>query len=643
MKLRKINQLASNQPYIKSSIKSFDRLKKPLEYFLNPDVGNKNLNELNQHYISDGETEETLQDILSDPMDSISILVGYQGIGKSTDIRHSYQIMNEAIKLDAEHRAIIFPSFFKGYVLGTVRNDDSMFITDMRLELAKKIAAICMAIEEEVPEIINEFNSEEGKNKFLDFLKLTNPKSLVDITTLQDISTEQKINNAYLNDYFIYIVTKLKYYLLSPKCIYNRILVILDDIEALPNNLYQEQMISQYMRLYTCLRNLPDLEIKKNIYVNMLISFRPMTYKLIQNSKVIPLNSFARKIYKTKGVDLKTYFNKKYVRLPEEYKRQSEWKDAYNILAYLSDKFDNKYANMIKRLVFMDIREALKTYYRILENFTWTAKDTEKNDDNGNTKIEYIFNNITVIRALACDNNIVYYNDKDNLIPNVFYDTTDKDNILLSLFIILYFVQKQHGVWEYGESTFSISKIIMDFRDAFGEKNIDESKLLENIKYLYESGILTISIFDKAEVLSEESLICLSSKGLEIWSMLSSDSVLMELYREDFYQKYDENEKGYRFYSSKELMDCNMQVHIFDMIYKILLALYDVERAKVQIAINNGSYGKYLSLFGGESIVEHLMKGVDKSIEYSGNSENNMIKEDSIILKKLIDEMKELL
>ena len=65
---------------------------------------------------------------------------------------------------------------------------------------------------------------------------------------------------------------------------------------------------------------------------------------------------------------------------------------------------------------------------------------------------------------------------------------------------------------------------------------------MEHINYLYEVGILNVSIKEQFEdgkgKLMESNLIYLSSKGCEIWSMLSADSVLMEMYREDFYLKY---------------------------------------------------------------------------------------------------------
>ena len=131
MKLAKINQLAINHTSIPSS-SSFDRLKRPFNYFLNPDAGNKNITELNQCCIADEKTEGALKELLYENMDSIAVLIGYQGSGKSTDIRHSYQIMNDAIKLDKEHKAVIFPSFFRGVVSGTNIKDVSAVFSDIR-------------------------------------------------------------------------------------------------------------------------------------------------------------------------------------------------------------------------------------------------------------------------------------------------------------------------------------------------------------------------------------------------------------------------------------------------------------------------------------------------------------------------------
>jgi len=638
MKLAKINQLAINHTSIPSS-SSFDRLKRPFNYFLNPDAGNKNITELNQCCIADEKTEGALKELLYENMDYIAVLIGYQGSGKSTDIRHSYQIMNDAIKLDKEHKAVIFPSFFRGVVSGTNIKDVSAVFSDIRNDLAKKICAVCEALEDEIPALTSNFVSDGGKEKFFELIKQTNPKVLANIHSLEKEDKEQKVANAYKNDYFIYIATKLKYYLSNPLCSYHKILIILDDIESLPDYGYQEQTVSQYMRLYSCLRNLPVMDESEKVYVNMLLSVRPLTYRLLRKTK-IQIN--ARNIYKLESVNLKKYFQKKYTLLPSNIKEKEEWKSAYDILVHLSEKFEGKYANMIKQLVYMNIRETFKVYYDILSNFTWIARESSIHEG----IIEYTINNITVIRALACNADKVYYNDIGGLIPNIFYDTVDKENLLLGLYIVSYFVQKQHGIWKYGENTVSVRKICEDFQDIFGKEKINQAKLMEHINYLYEVGILNVSIKEQFEdgkgKLMESNLIYLSSKGCEIWSMLSADSVLMEMYREDFYLKYDRQENGEQFLSSYELMNLNKQSLLFLLVYEMIYELCLIEKVQIEMTINNGTYGKYLSWFGSEPIVGHLKKGVDNSIAYSGNSGDWKIMECSQKLNQIIDEMKNL-
>ena len=115
----------------------------------------------------------------------------------------------------------------------------------------------------------------------------------------------------------------------------------------------------------------------------------------------------------------------------------------------------------------------------------------------------------------------------------------------------------------------------------------------------------------------------LSSKGMELWRMLCADSVLMELYREDYYQDMDLAEPD-DFSSSYDLMLVNRQTVIFEKIYKMLLELCSAEEKMIYECIENRAYDKYINLFGGSTMVEHLMTGVDKSIEYSGKNSSQL-------------------
>lgn len=52
--------------------------------------------------------------------------------------------------------------------------------------------------------------------------------------------------------------------------------------------------------------------------------------------------------------------------------------------------------------------------------------------------------------------------------------------------------------------------------------------------------------------------------------------------------------------------------------------LCSAEEKMIYECIENRAYDKYINLFGGSTMVEHLMTGVDKSIEYSGKNSSQL-------------------
>ena len=141
--MRKINQLAKQRVDVREELFDLD-YRKILGYFLNPDVGNKNMQEINQSYIQDKGMVKELEELPGESMDSIVALIGPQGIGKSMDIYYSYQIKNNAIRFDESNKAIIFPSFFNGFVHGNIEEEPQKIYVDIREELSKKIGAVLL-------------------------------------------------------------------------------------------------------------------------------------------------------------------------------------------------------------------------------------------------------------------------------------------------------------------------------------------------------------------------------------------------------------------------------------------------------------------------------------------------------------------
>lgn len=607
---RKINQIANN---LRSGQKSsfYERNREQYEFILNPDPG---IRERDRFYIPDQDALAALQCILTEPMDSATFFIGYPGIGKSSDLRACYHVRNSVPGLCNEWKTIILNCSFAGHFEPTMQSDSSI----CTLELVKRMASVCTALETALPALQEHFRSPEGQREFLSFIQMTNPKSLEMNHSLPIESVEGKLQLVKENEYFIYVASQLKYYLSRDTVPYLRILILVDDIES-QTELFQDQFVASCLNLFSCLRNFPVGWKGKRVYVNLLLSVRPATYHRL---KTIPVVStcFIRKIYKQKCIDLTPYFKKKMEQVPSELKKaQSEqWREAKNALLTICSKFENKYSNMILHLVDMDVRRALQVLEQILSNPVWITKDlcTDKIVENG-----YIINNITVIRAIACDRNLVYFNGEGQLIPNLLVHNDTEDNSLLSLYVIAYFITHDAQFGEYCGSPVLRSDLMRDFSDVFPNIKELDRRLNTILNWFCQWRILVSTSPDNVgrQDAAKEGTSCLalSPLGTELWNMLSADSVLLELYREDYYQEYP-SQSPTAFQSSYDLMQENNQRAIFIELYRILIHLLEEEISLILETRKYGSLQKCNSIFGPKTMVEHLAAGVDRSIEFSG-------------------------
>lgn len=98
--------------------------------------------------------------------------------------------------------------------------------------------------------------------------------------------------------------------------------------------------------------------------------------------------------------------------------------------------------------------------------------------------------------------------------------------------------------------------------------------------------------------------------------MFSQDSVLLELFREEVYRDYDENDFNNQ--SSYELMQAGKQLEIFiDLLKYIKYLMYRED--DLRNCINSmEKKKKYSQMFGKQMAVLQLIKGVECSLRYSG-------------------------
>ncbi len=635
---RRINEMSIYRNSVSQKSDLYTRFKPAFERLLRLNDFRNNSPKGRELYIPDEELDKELDDILRDNADSLSILIGYAGIGKSTSLRNYFNYTNSVPEYQADKKILIFPASYNGCVNTEVENELSYDI-DEKSELAQKvredmtlrIESINSYLEEKYEELKRTFDSEEGQMEFYQYLRKTNAHVLehVPYNERRKLSKKEEIMKrleyACEKEKFICAATRLKYYLGKDICECEKVIVILDDIEPLPYA-QQKVLIMQYARLFECLKNTCRELSNKEYVVNVIIGMRPHTYRIMKEYRAFKAFYINNEILKRNMVDIGKLFQKKIEIYEDEIPHENidSWNSAKRAVGILSNKFHSRYAEMIKNLSIWNTREAMDIYKRVLENRVWVQKNIEKASSFVINVDDYIFNNITVLRAIACRNNYVYKHYEGEIVPNILYSTPERNYGFLCMCVFACFHMDEKVDYAYGTESISYAELLNRLVTSFtGYQSIEEDAK-KVINYLFINKLLRKSIndtdklelLDKEESLKEDSLLYLSPRGFEIWRMIESDSVYMELCREDCYRNYDETEKNSE--SSYELFLNGQQDVIFKDLLGFLYELLDEEMKYINFANENHTIDIYKGHFGSHVMFKRFYTGIKRSIEFSG-------------------------
>ena len=118
----------------------------------------------------------------------------------------------------------------------------------------------------------------------------------------------------------------------------------------------------------------------------------------------------------------------------------------------------------------------------------------------------------------------------------------------------------------------------------------------------------------------------MTPKGLELWNMLQSDSVFLEMCREDYYRQYDEEGCDNNPYSSYHLMQTMQQHELFKDLCRILEELVKIEQRYTNSVRENQCRRLFENTFGAYPMVFYLLEGLKKSLIYSGLINHDKVK-----------------
>lgn len=540
-------------------------------------------------YTVDIDTHLQLDEFMQSTIENIGIMIGYKGIGKST----------------------VLKNYFRYSQLGCIFGKERLIIPvfDWEPYLRNDICEACLLFHSVNKQILKKYPT-------------------VKATIREDDEST-----------FEYEVRSTKEYLRETGI--KEVLLLFDNIEQLPCN---PNNLRQFIKAYKYLKTPIHEEVPLSYRLKILISSTPERFVwAMENGELGRYqHSDLFYIYKNNSINLHSYLSKKRRQPESPLKNIPEWDNVLNAFGEISRKFNHKYDAIIRGVSNYSVPDSLAAYADILSNERWIHPKT-----GGSVfRIEDMtLNNITVLRSLFCLENEMITGIHSKRFCNFLSANNEYDNSMIILLTVKLCYQqccvkqiasittprnKSNSAENlYGERWhLKKCEILLIWKEIFGSVNNKnfpkfEEQVNESVDYLYNNGILAKCCKAKKgepHEISNEARLYLTPKGKLLWEMLSQDSVLLEMFREDYVRIYEQDIEAHSHspYSSQAHITNGNQFELFIDLCTMIMDLAKIEYTLREISVERRTYTAYKNDFGEDSVVAHLYMGLIKSISYSG-------------------------
>ncbi|MBE6693877.1 MAG: hypothetical protein E7589_03845 [Ruminococcaceae bacterium] len=604
--------------------------------------------------------KKALDVFLSGHNSDIKFLIGYTGVGKTTFLKHYFRYRTLGF-VQYQEDGIVIPISWDGKKV----SDDGF-----EKEFDNQISNVLDNLVEYLYHNYETLLLTESET-ILDFINATRSDIITSLTIYETVQAQQSgvsIEQAKLQkskDRYpvAFSSSLLKYVIQTHRNDIKRLIFIIDDLETLAQDKLR-YLITAYLNIYDCLHN----TISKPV-VNLLISLRPHSFRFLKENidhKYINgygnfLENEANRIVKDQIPDVKEIL---ILRFQDVFKKtenpgnKETWRIAKETFYEIISSLDENLIKTITELCHLNIRAVIDCLQMILSNRVWCQNYSGNYTEYPNVKAtDYRFDIVNVIRTLACGENSVYtgrkdvqfnqstvsnvlsrprFDDSDVFIPNIFIDLQTRICDILPIVIMQYLEGYFSSQGATPPQTEFISKEMLcnNIKKIFGDY-ITIEKIKCTVEYLFNNRIIRKSIISKdsnetLNKLLDDDFVYLTLKGSRLLAMLESDSVLLEIYREDIKREYREPEVFYR--SSFELISNNARPILFEDLINLTTEIYNVED-DYQINIVDTELLAFYEL--NFPISRRLIRGIEKSLLRSQNI-------DEILKSELLEKLSSL-
>ena len=604
--------------YGKSKIQRY--LKSEIDFLLAPSANQLNNVSFDDIYIPVEDAQIFLQTALhKSNIDKILYFTGLTGSGKSMILKKVFSINGMTSKIIDNN--LIIPFSFDNLLNGisSSNKDTSKIEKSIEQMFVNMLSDACEELENN---IVGLKIANENIEDYYKHLK----KSRGDYSQYKNgflkISTEERINNLYSENPIAYFTSILKYYLNQDNCPVNNIVIIIDDIEGVGEQCELFPVKVAY-RIITCFEN----QVKgKSWSTHVIISCRHYVYRLIDKKY-----SFERQqieayteseIFNIEDAPpLYDIIEKRYDAIYKKDKN-AKWVIALSIVSTILKRIDNTIGEFILNLNIRNVRKALSTLKTMIYNKQWIERDYYEEVPGAftiSTINEYNLTPATLIRAIGMEESLIYFSD-DSKIPNVLFNKDEMD--LYLLLIIKYCINNMNSTYSNWRNSINLDAFYQKIQFVF-ENDSEKKYFVLATRYLILNRLLLRSIDqlqNDTKPVDEESVqlinsVYIANSAVDIWNLLEKNSVLFEMYIDDIWTDNTTRNMTKHQYRGFDTENYNAALLYMN-------TLINKESSLRKKAYNLGKIEEYYNLFGKDSVSNHLLEGLENSL-------NNFYKNDA--------------
>ena len=565
----------------------YKRFWKHFKFLLSPLDPSTQREGLTPAYVSLPEIEERLSErLFLEPVDTVAFLVGHTGIGKSTVLRHVCQCNDQSV-YRADHNTYVAYINCDRKRIADIGHWSKAFcscISEVGLQLRKTAALTVTATD--IAELIWNENPEV----------LTRP--VIDL----EASPTARLKQLQVTDRRAYELELLKVFAKGARLA--RLCLIVDDIESLPHTI-QLEVLKDILNAMTCLMHKPS----RPYTVGVLLALRPDSYASFRAKGLLDAWPLHDAVDFRQPVDLCDLFEARFAcarAMVTEPRATADWDESMDVLRTIARKLDIKFATVISALENWNVREALGTFTRVLENRTWFEREHPQARhvfDAGKYKV----NNAGVLRAIAMPRTSAYF-DIDTLpVPNLLHNSADPGEDLIVAYIVRYLTEK--GEQEVLGSLWTPDDLadLVSIADQVWGSTVDARKVIERaVRWMVRRKLLIQLSPDEREGTMR---VTLAPRCCAIWGLVAENSVLLECFRENIYRELDEPDAQW---ARNEVLGSEL---LFLDCVRVARGIAATERKHLDIADSRDKLGLMRQAFGTKLLSRQLSLGLEATLK----------------------------